>query len=149
MPYKDPEARKAYLRAYSKRPDVRVKERARSTTPEAREKARQRKADPVSRKIEKERSRLQRTGFTVELVNSLMALQNGKCAVCGADLNKLPAHHIHADHDHQRKKPRGLLCNRCNVAEGMIRKTGLSPAVFSAFLQRYLDNPPVDILELI
>lgn len=39
--------------------------------------------------------------------------QNGKCALCPANLPGL--YRSHVDHDHVTGKVRGLLCMRCNI----------------------------------
>ena len=79
------------------------------------------------------------TGFSAALVAALTALQSGRCAICGSDMRGS----AHADHCHDTKVPRGLLCRTCNLAEGYIKKTGLSPEDFGKRLAEYLANPPV------
>lgn len=90
--------------------------------------------------------RKHRTGMDQAMFDALMVLQDGKCAVCNRDLSV--GRGTHADHDHDTKKPRGLLCRNCNVAEGEIKNAGLTPHGYADRLQAYLDNPPVDLLEL-
>lgn len=55
----------------------------------------------------------------------LFELQQGKCPLCGHDLNE-DIYSNHLDHDHELEGPRagkvrGLLCNLCNGTEGQIR----------------------------
>ena len=52
-------------------------------------------------------------GLTEEQVAEIIA--PGKCASCGATDRKLCI-----DHDHDTEKPRGLLCNNCNTALGLL-----------------------------
>ena len=70
-------------------------------------------------------------GMTPEQYDALLAAQGGVCAACGA-LPKGYARALHVDHDHahdwshrpgQKSCPacwRGLLCDACNKAAGML-----------------------------
>lgn len=51
-------------------------------------------------------------GLTVEQVLMKLIQQDIKCAICR---NSLEDQGWEIDHDHNTLKPRGLLCNRCNV----------------------------------
>ena len=78
-----------------------------SATPEA--KAR-------SRKRTREWNRLKFTGFTQEEFEEKLNSQNGVCAICGTDNpGKLD---FCADHDHETKQKRGVLCRKCNSGLG-------------------------------
>ena len=46
--------------------------------------------------------------------------QNGCCAVCGTHQSDLPKR-LHVDHCHTTQKIRGLLCNKCNAAIGLLK----------------------------
>lgn len=46
--------------------------------------------------------------------------QNGRCAICRSESSGVAGHRLFIDHDHNSKKIRGLLCNRCNWIVGMI-----------------------------
>lgn len=83
--------------------------------------------------------RLASTGFTQDLFDTCLQLQNGKCAVCGILLAELPPRQVHADHCHASGAPRGILCHHCNTALGHLKD---SIAVFEAAI-RYLRNPPL------
>jgi hypothetical protein len=55
----------------------------------------------------------------VKMYNDLMEKQQGCCAICGchqAGLGKA----FDVDHDHTTGKIRGLLCNACNTALGLM-----------------------------
>lgn len=84
----------------------------------------------------KERER--RTGFSQELVWRLLAYQAGLCPLCHKPFGK----RFHADHCHDTKEPRGLLCGNCNRAEGMIRRAGVDPVEFGKRLAAYKKFPP-------
>lgn len=53
-----------------------------------------------------------RYGMTVAEVESLLASQGGKCAICEASLS---IGKCRVDHDHGDGRVRGILCHRCNV----------------------------------
>jgi hypothetical protein len=53
----------------------------------------------------------------------MVALSNGGCWVC----ERKPQSHfsLHIDHCHKTKKVRGLLCQRCNQALGLMKDNGI------------------------
>jgi len=58
-------------------------------------------------------------GISVEDYNSLLNLQGGVCAICEREqVDKSLA----VDHDHVTGEVRGLLCQRCNQAIGLLRE---------------------------
>jgi len=73
-------------------------------------------------------------GITLSQYNEMSRLQDHKCAICrqpestgaSGQLIKLAV-----DHDHKTGKIRGLLCQRCNKAIGLL---GDSPAIVYAAL---------------
>lgn len=65
---------------------------------------------------------LRKYGLTQAQFDVLLAVQGGKCAICGGDQND---HHasgrqqrMTVDHCHTTKKVRGLLCGSCNRGLG-------------------------------
>jgi hypothetical protein len=60
---------------------------------------------------------LRKRCFTLVLFNERCRDQNNRCAICCRKLSKDPRK-VHADHDHKRKQPRGVLCNGCNIGLG-------------------------------
>lgn len=58
-------------------------------------------------------------GITAEDYEEMLARQGGKCCVCGG-LNR--GRRLAVDHDHETGRVRGLLCNRCNTAIGLLRE---------------------------
>ena len=78
-------------------------------------------------------------GFTASLFEALLKFQTGACAICRRPFTSVP----HADHCHDTKTPRGLLCGPCNTVEGIIRSIGLPPREFATRLSDYLSCPPV------
>ena len=59
----------------------------------------------------------------------------GKCQSCGSSSRKLCI-----DHNHETKKPRGLLCHNCNTALGLLKDefTGLDSLQNIISLSQYL-----------
>jgi len=54
-------------------------------------------------------------GITDEKYNQLIEESNGMCGICEREMKK-----ICLDHDHSSGKFRGLLCNNCNTALGLV-----------------------------
>lgn len=99
---------------------------------------------PKNREKSRAKSRERATGFSAEVFKVLWELQGGCCAICRKDLKTAVAH---ADHCHDQKIPRGILCRSCNQAEGMIRKSGLSHEEFGKRFSEYIANPPALLLK--
>lgn len=59
-------------------------------------------------------------GISLEQYTSILASQNGQCAICGRaqDANKK---RLAVDHCHKTSKVRGLLCSPCNQAIGLFK----------------------------
>lgn len=130
----------AKRKAYYQRPEVKQRYKDRANT--ERQKAYMKEwRQSESGKASLKAAGLRQRAFTLEMWETLRRLQGNACAICrrpfGDDLRK-----IHADHCHDTKEPRGLLCQNCNHAEGQIKKTGLTPEEFAKRLQHYLDSPP-------
>ena len=51
-----------------------------------------------------------------EEYNTLINRSQGKCEVCAADMGAKRC----IDHDHKTQKIRGVLCNKCNTALGLL-----------------------------
>jgi len=56
-------------------------------------------------------------GISREDYKTMNDSQNGVCAICGFDNNGKP---LYVDHDHRTNKIRGLLCQKCNTAIGLL-----------------------------
>ena len=74
--------------------------------------------------------------ITKEEYEALLAKQCYVCVVCGK-----PNQHnkrLHIDHDHKTGKVRGLLCNHCNTALGLVHD---DVGVLAALIQYLNANP--------
>lgn len=62
---------------------------------------------------------LEKYGLTPADYNRILDEQGGGCAICG----DLPSRNrsLPVDHDHRTGKTRGILCNACNVALGLLK----------------------------
>ena len=94
---------------YSKDPSQKIKRQIRA--------ARRKGRDPfVQRKAELRRL----YGITFEDYTLLFKKQNGVCAICLKTCKTRKS--LSVDHNHDTGKVRGLLCNRCNRAIGMLEE---------------------------
>jgi hypothetical protein len=59
-------------------------------------------------------------GITQADYDRLLALQHGRCAICGADKPGTRGT-WRVDHDHETGQVRGLLCDGCNLGIGYLR----------------------------
>lgn len=59
----------------------------------------------------------QKYGLTLEDYNNLLEKQNKVCAICEQPPSK---QFLYVDHCHATGRVRGLLCNRCNTALGLL-----------------------------
>jgi len=58
--------------------------------------------------------------FTVQEYNLLLRKQKGKCNICGSTDPGKNRKYFPVDHCHLTGKVRGLLCNKCNCALGLL-----------------------------
>lgn len=92
---------------YKKDPSQKIKRQIRA--------ARRKNRDPlVQRKAELKRL----YGITFDDYVNLYKKQNGVCAICLQECKTRKS--LSVDHDHETMVVRGLLCNRCNRAIGML-----------------------------
>lgn len=79
-------------------------------------------ANPETYRTGKLRQRLKRFGLTLEQFNALVEQQGGVCAICKNPemWNRKDVKRLSVDHCHATGRVRGLLCNRCNRAIGLL-----------------------------
>lgn len=69
-----------------------------------------------------------RYGLSAEAFERLLDKQGYKCAICGLDpttrkKSAFNRRRLHVDHDHATREVRGLLCNGCNRAIGLLNES--------------------------
>ena len=64
------------------------------------------------------RNRARIHGITVQEWNEMWSKQGETCAMCQQEI--IDERKRHTDHDHETRKIRGILCQRCNVGLGYI-----------------------------
>lgn len=76
-------------------------------------------------------------GMTLDIYMEILVFQKGVCAIC--EEVPWPGKKLGIDHCHKTGKNRGLLCNKCNSAIGLLREV-------IKFFERaieYLRNPVI------
>lgn len=59
-------------------------------------------------------------GITLQQYNEMFEKQEGKCAICGTHQSEFKKP-LYVDHCHETGKIRGLLCDKCNHAIGLLK----------------------------
>ena len=70
-------------------------------------------------------------GITIDEYDAMFKAQRGKCAVCGEKYGRT----LHVDHCHRTNKVRGLLCQKCNMAIGLLQDSAKLLARAISYLQ--------------
>lgn len=85
-------------------------------------------------------ARIKRYGVTLDDYQLILDRQGGLCAICRQPPKHRKNRHgrLDVDHCHVTGKVRGLLCNRCNVAIGLLFDSPLLAASASVYL---MDEP--------
>lgn len=73
---------------------------------------------------------LRKYGISPEVYDALNIAQNGLCKVCSRPQKS--GRRLAVDHSHSTGKFRGLLCNHCNVALGLLNE---DPAIMQALIK--------------
>ena len=77
-------------------------------------------------------------GLTTEEFSAMMLKQNNKCKICEREMN-LPQ----IDHNHTTGKIRGLLCNPCNMAIGLLKEDIKVFYNAISYINDYLSKDPL------
>jgi hypothetical protein len=79
-------------------------------------------------------------GISQEDYNAILVKQGGVCAICGqANWNGSGPH---VDHDHVTGQVRGLLCNYCNPALGMVHDDPKIARAIAVYLEFHANKLP-------
>lgn len=73
-------------------------------------------------------------GLTPEQVEAMVEAQGGGCAGCRRPLRTNKDKHV--DHDHETGRVRGILCQPCNMALGLLHDNAETLARLAAYLER-------------
>lgn len=111
MPFRDPEKRRAYLRAWRLANLERAAEASRAWRNRHPERVREGGARYYANN--RHTIRLRRLNLTPDQYDQILAAQSGRCAICQKKMRR-PA----IDHDHKTGAVRGLLCPGCNIGLG-------------------------------
>ncbi len=107
MPHKDREARRKYMREWSRKPESKIKARIRQQLPQ--------------NKIKQKFNRIKYIyGIGKEEYLRLVSETGGMCRICGGELifKRLKPNSAVVDHCHKSGKVRGVICHKCNVILG-------------------------------
>ena len=76
------------------------------------------KNNPEAVKTSRRRTKLKKKyGITVEQYDAMFEQQKGVCKVCEKEHKRRP---LNVDHNHITGAVRGLLCDKCNMALGLV-----------------------------
>lgn len=145
MPYKDPEKRKEYFRAYDaarighNRIITMTLERHERT--KERDRIRYRKRASQGYRSTTWLSNLKlKFGITVEQFDAVLLQQEGKCSACGkifAGFSGSRSDRLAIDHCHVSKVVRGLLCGSCNRTIGHAKESSLRLRACADYLDKF------------
>jgi hypothetical protein len=80
--------------------------------------------DPEKAFLSNRRTKLKQAyGISLEEYSEMLCKQEDKCAVCGKEHLEEPNKRLVVDHCHTSGKIRGLLCNNCNTALGLVKES--------------------------
>lgn len=86
------------------------------------------------------KTRLKTTGWSSEEYENQWCRQEGKCAICGCTLNSSRYTKASGDHDHKTGKLRGILCNNCNTAIGLMKENPYRLECAIRYLEEHNNN---------
>jgi hypothetical protein len=75
-------------------------------------------------------------GITIEEFDSMLASQDGTCAICYAE-PRPGKRNFHVDHDHETGKVRGILCHNCNTAVGLLDENLERLSAATSYLRKF------------
>lgn len=96
-----------------------------------------------NRAVYREANLKSRFGLTEEQYSEMHASQEGKCAVCGNIESLVRGHarktcRLSVDHNHATKQVRGLLCNSCNRAIGLLQENPIFLRKAADYLDKFV-----------
>lgn len=92
----------------------------------------------MCRECQRVDKRFRRYGVTAGWYDKTLEAQGMSCAVCRIHISDYTrSRYFDVDHDHNTGKPRGLLCNRCNMVLGQIDDDRRLLNALNTYLKRY------------
>ena len=79
-------------------------------------------------------------GISIEEYSMLAARQDNKCATCGKPAEETHRKRLFVDHCHSTGKIRGLLCQQCNTALGMVNDDISKLSALISYLMEHDQN---------
>lgn len=76
--------------------------------------------NPVVEAVKRDRRIEKKYRVSPDDLEAMLAKQDSACAICITPFGDLPVDRYNVDHDHNTGHVRGLLCQRCNQALGMM-----------------------------
>jgi hypothetical protein len=77
--------------------------------------------------------------MTMDDYNFLLENQKGCCAICDRHYTKFNKR-MPLDHDHKTNKPRGILCDSCNIGLGIFNDDPIYLNKLVQYLNKYKDD---------
>jgi len=102
--------------------------------------ARQRKWNALNKQTVRQMNLKKQYGITLEQYNIMFENQGGVCLICGCPettKRKDKIKNLAVDHNHITNKVRGLLCQKCNQALGLLNE---NPVVIKNLLEYITNN---------
>jgi hypothetical protein len=74
-------------------------------------------------------------GLSLEMFEKMLAYQKHSCAICRMPFKE--TRHRHVDHCHDTKMVRGILCQKCNLAIGLLQHSPLVALEAAHYLNKF------------
>lgn len=78
----------------------------------------------------------QKYGMTLEVYESLLEYQDGKCAVCEGAPDTVHGR-LYIDHCHETNTVRALLCNGCNASVGLLKESPKRAELLASYMRAH------------
>lgn len=95
---------------------------------------------PEVQRANNHRTTCKKYGITTEQYAEMLRRQHGVCAICGEPetlIRNGTLCNLTIDHDHYTGQVRGLLCNNCNRAIGLLKDDSAVLREAAAYLDRF------------
>jgi hypothetical protein len=97
------------------------------------------KQNPKAHQRQIWRTRIRQLGLKRDMERILNALEKQKrCAICGCPAKRMNRTRLHIDHDHRRKRFRGLICGECNFGLGLFKDNPMRLRKAAVYLLKHL-----------